>query len=128
MTMKVEHIAFNVSDPPAMGEWYCKNLGMRVVKQTDTAYFLSDETGHGIIEIYRNPPDAVPDYGSMDPLVLHVAFQSRDLREDRRRLIEAGATSAGPELPSGEQYGILFLKDPWGFTVQLVRREVEILP
>ena len=125
--MRVEHIAFNVRDPAAICKWYCGHLGLHVVKQTGTAFFLSDETGHGIIEIYHNPPDSVPDYEGMDPLILHLAFQSDDLGEDRRRLVEAGATPIGSEPSPGEKYGVLFLKDPWGFTIQLVRREEKIL-
>ena len=126
--MRVEHIAFNVEDPAAMADWYCEHLGMKIAMQAGAAYFLSDETGHGILELYNNPPDEVPNYGSMHPLLLHVAFQSTDLEGDRARLIAAGATPTGPELPEGEQYGIVFVKDPWGFTVQFVRREKEILP
>ena len=126
--MKVEHIAFNVEDPKAMGEWYEAHLGMKVVFETGSAYFLADETGHGIIELYSNPVDAIPDYRNMNPLRLHLAFQSQDLHADRKRLIDAGASPAGPEYDPEMKYGILFVKDPWGFTVQLVRRDQDILP
>ena len=30
--MKVEHVAFLVDDPEAVADWYCTNLGMRVVR------------------------------------------------------------------------------------------------
>ena len=82
--MKVEHIAFNVEHPKEMAEWYCAHLGLQVVKQTESAFFLADESGHGILEIYNNPPDSVPGYCAMDPLQLHVAFLSDDLRLDRK--------------------------------------------
>jgi catechol 2,3-dioxygenase-like lactoylglutathione lyase family enzyme len=126
--MRIEHIAFNVEKPDDMAEWYCSHLGMSVVKRAGKAIFIADESGHGILEIYNNPPDAVPDYRAMNPLQLHVAFQSDDLRADRKRLVAAGAVAAGPDLQPDEEFGILFLKDPWGFTIQLVRREKSILP
>ncbi|MBT3275112.1 MAG: VOC family protein [Spirochaetales bacterium] len=126
--MKVEHIAFNVKETEAMSAWYCGNLGMQVVHRMNKAIFLADETGHGIIEIYNNPVDDVPEYTAMDPLQLHLAFQSSNLKSDRERLMSAGASPAGPEFNPEIEFGIVFLKDPWGFTIQFVRREQNFLP
>lgn len=126
--MRVEHIAFNVEDPQAMCQWYCEHLGMRVAMKAEKAYFLSDETGHGIIEIYNNPPDQVPDYPAMDPLLLHLAFRSEDLLKDHQRLVAAGAAPEKLIPTADDQYGVFFLRDPWGFTIQLVRREQDFLP
>ena len=61
--MKREHIAFNVTDPEAVEEWYCTHCGFRVVRhipQPAETHFLADE-GSTIIEIYCNSPDQIPD-------------------------------------------------------------------
>ena len=126
--MRVEHIALNVKDPDGMAKWYCEHLGMKVVREADSAYFIADETGHGILEIYNDPPDAVPDYASMHPLLLHIAFHSEDLLRDHRRLISAGAKAEG-EVPSeSDIHGVFMLRDPWGLTIQLAKREETFLP
>ncbi len=125
--MKVEHIAFNVADTEGMSRWYCEHLGMKVVRRMTPAIFLADETGHGILEIYTKPPDQVPDYAAMDPLQLHLAFASSDLQTDSEVLIKAGAAPAGEAFDPDTGYGVLFLKDPWGFTIQLVNREQKLL-
>ena len=72
--MKLEHFAVNVSDPVAIADWYIKNLGLTAVRRDKTApfmTFLADDSGRIMIELYNNPPDQVPDYKNMHPLVLH---------------------------------------------------------
>ena len=93
--MRIEHIAVNVKAPAEMARWYCDNLGMQIVRDTGQAFFIGDEDNNTILEIYNNPPDAVPDYASMDLLLFHIAFVSEDVSADRDRLIEAGATADG---------------------------------
>jgi hypothetical protein len=84
---------------------------------------MADETGQTVLEIYRNPPDRVPDYTAMDPLQLHLAFASSDPAADRDRLLAAGATRADvEEIQSPDGTHIIMLRDPWGFPLQLCRR------
>ena len=123
--MKVEHVAMNVNDPPAVAKWYVENLGMRVVRAGGPPVyttFLADEGDHVMVEIYHNAAAAVLDYRSMDPLLLHLAFVSNDMEADRDRLLAAGATPAGEigTTPAGDQ--LAMLRDPWGFAIQLARR------
>jgi catechol 2,3-dioxygenase-like lactoylglutathione lyase family enzyme len=122
--MKIEHVALNVSDPPEAAQWYVKHLGMRVVKGLDKApftHFLADQAGQ-MIEIYSNPAAPVPDYRSMHPLVLHIAFMVEDMEGTRARLLSAGATAEGEisNLDNGDQ--LAMLRDPWGVAVQLAKR------
>ena len=80
--MRLEHLALNVAEPIAMADWYVEHLGMRVVREGPppvNTRFLADSGGTILLEIYRNPPDAVPDYASMDPLLLHIAFAADDV-------------------------------------------------
>lgn len=122
--MKLEHIALNVSDARAAAEWYEKHLGMEIVKKFDDPpyiHFLKD-AGGSMIELYSNPAGAIPEYAEMSPYTLHLAFAVEDMAAEHERLLGAGASSIGPieTMPTGDL--LAFLRDPWGVTVQLVRR------
>ena len=123
--MKIEHVAYMVEDPVAVARWYIVHLGLTVRRSTTGspfAYFLADDSGTMMLEIYKHPNVMVPDYRSTDPLVLHLAFTSDDVEKDRRRLLDAGASAEG-EVVQGD-YGdqLAMLRDPWGFAIQLVCR------
>ncbi|MEX0653194.1 MAG: VOC family protein [Phycisphaeraceae bacterium] len=123
--MHFEHFALNVSDPVAMGRWYCEHLGLTArVAKTDTptcVHFLADASGRVVMEMYHNAACPVPDYANEDPLRFHFAFVSQDVEADKARLLTAGATSCKDEvLPDGSR--VVTLRDPWGVPVQLVRR------
>lgn len=126
--MKIEHIAFNVSDPAAVAAWYCAQFGLRVARHiphpTQTHFLVdSDST---ILEIYCNPPDQVPDYQAMDPLLLHLAFVSTDPAADTRRLTAAGAALVSEVyLPDGSH--LVMLRDPWGLALQLCQRSTPLI-
>jgi catechol 2,3-dioxygenase-like lactoylglutathione lyase family enzyme len=123
--IRLEHVALNVTDPVKMAQWYVDNLGMKVLRAGPppvNGRFVADGNGNMMLELYRNPPDAVPDYASMDPLLLHVAFMVDDVDATCARLIGAGATSAGDieVTPAGDK--IAMLRDPWGLAIQFVNR------
>jgi catechol 2,3-dioxygenase-like lactoylglutathione lyase family enzyme len=123
--MKIEHVALQVADPAAMAAWYVEHLGCSVARTGGapaSIHFLRDSAGTSMLEFYRNPRVAVPDYASMDPMLVHVAFVSADPEADRDRLIAAGATIADDLVrsPSGDE--LVMLRDPWGVALQLVRR------
>ncbi|TWT88257.1 Glyoxalase-like domain protein [Pseudobythopirellula maris] len=123
--MKIEHVAYQVPDPAALGEWYCEHLGFTVARSQDAPVpcrFLADETGAVMIEVYNNPKVTTPDYAAMDPLATHLAFVCEDLGATVERLVAAGATVALPHesLPSGDE--VAMLRDPWGMAIQLCCR------
>ena len=128
--LKVEHIAWNVSDPVAMAAWYVEHLGMRIARSVPTPphiHFLADAAGRVVVEIYSNPADPVPDYASMHPLRFHVAFAADDLDASRAALVAAGATFVDESsLPDGSR--LVMLRDPWGLALQLVKRATPLLP
>ena len=111
-----------------MADWYVKHLGCTVAR-------AGGEPAHGrfllaggvLIEIYNDPRAAMPDYGSMDPLLLHLAFVSDNLTADRDRLVKAGArvVSDVATTPAGDQ--ILMLRDPWNVALQFVKRAAPML-
>lgn len=128
--MKIEHVAFNVSNPIAVAAWYCAYLGLSVVRHIPSptqTHFLADDSGETILEIYCNPPDQVPDYASMNPLIFHLAFSSTAPDLDSARLIAAGASPVDElRLPDGSH--LVMLRDPWGLALQLCKRAVPLCP
>ena len=127
--MRIEHFAFNVKEPILIAAWYCNHLGFTVKHKFDHAphtHFLADESGKVMIEIYCNPTDQVPDYFSMDPLIVHLAFVSDNPEVDALRLIAAGAREVDDvKLKDGSH--LKMLKDPWGFSIQLCKRGISMI-
>jgi len=128
--MRFEHVAYNVRDPKSVAAWYCEHLGMTIRKALENAphtHFLADESGSAMLEIYHNPPDAVPDYSAQHPLQLHIAFVSESPEADMARLLAAGCTLFDDQkLEDGSR--LIMLRDPWGFALQLCRRATPLLP
>lgn len=128
--MNIEHLAFNVPDPVAQAEWYTCHLGMRVVRSIASpphTYFLADSAGRVVLEIYHQTVAVIPDYRSMDPLVLHIAFNVANMAAARDKLLAAGATVASETVttPAGDE--LAMLRDPWGIAMQLVKRARPLL-
>ena len=128
--IRLEHVALNVTDPPAIADWYCKNLGMKIVRQGPppiNARFIADTGGNMMLELYTNPPGAVPNYRSMNPLVLHVAFVVDDVQVIRDRLVAAGATIIEDISTASTGDQIVVLRDPWGLAIQFIKRAQPML-
>lgn len=123
--MKIEHVAYQVPDPVALADWYVEHLGLRVKRSQATApfaRFLADDGDAVMIEVYHNPRVPMPDYRSIDPLMLHLAFRVDDVPGTRERLLTAGATAEGDVVVSDGGDHLAMLRDPWGLAIQLVRR------
>ena len=91
--MRVEHLALNAANPAELTGWLCENLGMRVLRQfgdPPNAFFVADSEGHTVLEIYNNPDGPIPDYASMHPATLHLAFVTDDVAGTLERLLAAG--------------------------------------
>jgi catechol 2,3-dioxygenase-like lactoylglutathione lyase family enzyme len=126
--MKLEHIAFNVADPVAVADWYSRHCGLRIVRHIPLpaqTHFLADSDAT-VLEIYCNPPDQIPDYRNMNPLLFHLALASSDPAADKERLVAAGAAYIDEaRLPDGSQ--LIMLRDPWGLALQLCKRATPLL-
>jgi catechol 2,3-dioxygenase-like lactoylglutathione lyase family enzyme len=130
VSVKIEHVAYQVEDPAAVARWYVEHLGMTIKRsfpQRPWGHFIADSSGTVMLELYSAPTVQVPDYRSMDPLLLHVAFSTDNVTKDRDRLIAVGATPVGEVTtnPQGDQ--LAMLRDPWGFAVQLVWRKERMI-
>ncbi len=127
--MKIEHFAYNVADPEAVAEWYTANLGMTVARKMDggpRTHFLKDSSGQVMIEIYNNPPDEVPPYADMNPLILHLAFVCENPEEKRAELEKVGASFVEEVKPQDGSH-LVMMRDPFGFSIQLCKRGVPML-
>ena len=127
--MKLEHVALNVSDPVAMGQWYRDHMGMEIATRVDGpphTHFLRDSSGTMMLEVYNKPADQVPAYSQMDPLILHVAFVCDDPQGKSSELVAAGAVFVS-EARLADGSLLLTLRDPWGLAIQLCRRGKPLL-
>lgn len=127
--MKIEHFALNVADPIAMAAWYVAHLGMTIVRQQDggaNTHFLADNSGQVMIEIYNNPPDQVPNYADMNPLLVHLAFVCAEPNKKRAELEAVGASFA-EEVHINDGSHLVMMRDPWGLALQLCKRGVPML-
>eukprot|EP00727_Mastigamoeba_balamuthi_P008962 m51a1_g4689 hypothetical protein (129) ;mRNA; f:192008-192394 len=128
--MRIEHIAFNVTNAPAVCEWYIKHLGLRLARQVGPAYFLADDDSRTVVELYTRPDVAPPDYFQTNPMTLHIALQvpeSTTVTAERDRLVAAGATVAIDVTPlsCGGQNAIL--RCPAGIPLQIIQRKAALL-
>jgi hypothetical protein len=93
--MHIEHWGYQVADPVAQAHWYCEHMGFTIVRVNQDeakAHFLADASRRVMIEIYRNPRLAVPDYQTIDPLQSHLAFACNTIEATIKALEAAGAT------------------------------------
>jgi glyoxylase I family protein len=123
--MKIEHLAINVAHPLDTSRWYVEHLGFTVKRrmmEDPWAHFLADDSGTVMMEIYGNKAHPVPDYAAIDKMSIHLALVSSDMEADVRRLEAAGAKLEGEINHQHTGDKMCFLRDPWGFTLQLVQR------
>ena len=130
VTYRLEHTGYMVADPVAIAAWYCKHLGFQVqrcLENSPFTQFVTDASGEGMIEIYNNPKAEVPDYASVDPLVLHLGFMVNDIDTTRESLLAAGATLAGGLIETAAGDRLQMLRDPWGMAIQLCQRKTPMV-
>ena len=128
--MKIEHFALQVPDPVAMADWYVKHVGCSIARvggEPSHMRFLKDSSGAVMVELYRHPKVAVPDYAAMDPLLLHLAFLSHNPAADRDRLVAAGARIVEDIVTTPLGDNLVMLRDPWNVALQLIQRATPML-
>jgi len=127
--MEFEHFGINVPDSTALANWYVEHCGMRIVRNLPAAntYFLADEKGRVVMEVYSNLADAVPDYSAQHPLRFHFAFAESQPVIVRDKLLSAGA-SVVEELKFEDGSHLIMMRDPWGVPLQLCKRAEPMKP
>ena len=127
--MKMEHLGYQVKDPAGIAAWYCENLGFTIVRAVNNeakTHFLADSAGTMMIELHSHKTAPIPDYASMDPLVLHLAFACTDIPSAVKKLTAAGATLV-EEFTTPQGDGIAMLRDPWGLALQFCNRKTPMI-
>jgi len=128
--MKIEHTAFQVSDPVALARWYVDHLGLRIKRAQSSSpfgHFLADDGDTVMLEFYNNPALPVPDYRAINSLALHVAYLTDDMPATFDRLVAAGASPENPMRVSETGDRVAMLRDPWGLPIQLITRAEPML-
>ena len=123
MNFVLEHVAFNVKDMNAVVAWYRDNLGLTVVREVpNKMVFLADPSGRVIFEIYTNTAHPFIDDAPLAVYTLHNAFLADDVAAALKHLEAAGATPVGEISTTDAGDTLLFMKDPWGIGLQVIKR------
>ena len=93
----------------------------------DSIGFLAEVDGNMMLELYNNSEAKVPDYKSMNPLALHIAFHVNDVAAVRRQLVAAGATPFNEIAQTDAGDVLTILRDPWGVPIQFLTRAKPML-
>src|SRR5512137_1946707 len=110
-----------------MGKWYQDNLGFKILlsagDDVDGVSFVVDSTGTTVLELGRLPEVPSLEGRNLPPLQLHIAIECVNPAAEAQRLIDAGAELLGESLRNSYQGEKILIRDPWGYTIQLVNRK-----
>ncbi len=123
--MKIEHVAFNVSNPEELMHWLAEHMDMEIVRKFDNEFrtcFLADSERETMLELYNNPSAPTPDYASLSALVVHIAFTVDDVPKVRERLLAAGGTADGEVVTTPDGDELCMVRAPGGMAIQLMKR------
>lgn len=123
----IEHIGIMVSHPIEMGIWYRDVLGFNIVHsaqgEDSGVTFLSDANNKVVLEFGKAPNVEPLSELTNHHLQLHIAVKSDDPEEEAKYLISKGATYIENREMNRPEDILIVLLDPWGNTIQLVKRE-----
>ena len=125
ISVRFEHIAFNVPDPEAMAKWYTNNLGMKIVRGSfapNASAFLADSGMHIMMEILHNIDSPVFESAKIHYTSIHLAFVTSNIIKTQEQLVRAGATVADSLWKTASEDQVMTLRDPWGLAIQFVER------
>lgn len=126
MALSIEHIGIAVRKPLEMVKWYEKVLGFETIVASGEpdkgVAFINDAAKKVVLEVMNAPGLTALCDRQDDPTQLHIAFLSETPDADADRLVREGAARIGDTIhtPAGDT--LILLRDPWGNTVQLVKR------
>jgi catechol 2,3-dioxygenase-like lactoylglutathione lyase family enzyme len=122
---RFEHIAFNVPDPVAMTKWYTTNLGMKILRAGSAptyTTFLADSGEHMMFELFYNAEFPVIDLATVSHMSVHIAFMVDDIQATKSMLVAAGAKVIDDITKIATGDSLLMMRDPWGLSIQFVKR------
>ena len=123
---EIEHIGIAVEKPIEMANWYHETLGFNIKFSAEDeekgVAFLTDCTDKVMLELGKIP-NVSPLAGRMNHhLQLHVALRSEDPDKDAEYLVSKGAAFIEKCPIRRPDENLIVLSDPWGNTIQLVKR------
>ena len=123
---EIEHIGICIEKPVEMANWYCETLGFNIKFSAEDeekgVAFITDASDRVMLELGRLP-DVLPITRVLSHhLQLHIAVKSEDPERDAEYLVSKGARfiEKCPITLPGQN--LMVLSDPWGNTIQLVKR------
>ena len=126
---EIEHIGIAVEKPIEMANWYRDTLGFNIKFSAEdeekSVAFLTDGSDRVMLE-FGELPNVSPLASRTDHhLQLHIALKSDDPDREAEFLVSKGAKfiEKCPIRMPGEN--LIVLSDPWGNTIQLVKRSVK---
>jgi glyoxylase I family protein len=126
---EIEHIGISVEKPIEMANWYHEVLGFNIQFSAEdeekAVAFLTDGNDRVMLELGKVPDVSPLTKGMSHHLQLHIALKSDDPDKEAEFLVSKGATfiEKCPIKMPGEN--LVVLSDPWGNTIQLVRRSAD---
>ena len=123
---EIEHIGIAVENPIEMANWYRETLGFNIKFSAEDeekgVAFLTDCTDKVMLELGKIPNVSPLADRLNHHLQLHIALKSEDPDKDAEYLVSKGAAfiEKCPIRRTGEN--LIVLSDPWGNTIQLVKR------
>lgn len=126
---EIEHIGIAVEKPIEMAKWYQEVLGFNIKFSAEDeekgVAFLTDSSDKVMLELGK-VPNVLPLTSRINHhLQLHIALKSVDPDREAEYLVSKGATfiEKCPIKRPGEN--LIVLSDPWGNTIQLVKRSAD---
>lgn len=126
---EIEHIGICVEKPIEMAKWYQETLGFNIKfsaqDEEKGVAFLTDGSDKVMLELGRIPNVLPLTKGMSHHLQLHIALKSEDPDKEAEYLVSRGAAfiEKCPIKRPGEN--LIVLSDPWGNTIQLVKRNAD---
>ncbi len=126
---EIEHIGISVEKPIEMANWYQETLGFNIKFSAEDeekgVAFLTDRDDKVMLEFGRIPNISPLTERTNHHLQLHIALKSENPDKEAEYLVSKGATfiERCPIKRPGEN--LIVLSDPWGNTIQLVKRNVD---
>ncbi len=122
---RFEHIAFNVSDAVKVAQWYCENLGMKIIRAGGAptfTTFIADSGEHMMLELFSNTNFPVYEPNKIHYMSIHLAFATPNIEKTQSELVASGATVAESLRTTAAGDKVLMMRDPWGLAIQFVQR------
>jgi catechol 2,3-dioxygenase-like lactoylglutathione lyase family enzyme len=127
MFTAIDHPAIACYDVQRQVNWYCQNLGMRVIARGETAALVGygDSVSSGaMIELMAKKHDGPPpvEVPTHCPGLRHVALRVTNFDEAKAKLTSAGAVFIGQPGNAVGGGRIQSFRDPEGNELQIVER------